>query len=130
MAGNFRSGVRVITDLLLLAAAHGNLCSIEVLSDREVERGRHACDLLTTDVESFTLQIGYGYGYGNYGDGDGYGDGDDYGNGNGNGEGYGYGDIYGDIYGYGGNLTGDEGNGNGNGNGGGRQLSIGGLDGH
>ena len=115
----------MITDLLLLAAAHGDLCSIEVLSDREVERGHRACDLLTTEAEAFDLSIGYGS------DGDGYGTGDGNGEGygsSGGGGGYGYGncgDGNGDGYshssygdGYGGNR--EEG----------RQLSIGGLDGH
>jgi len=117
----------MITDLLLLAAAHGDLCSIEVLSDREVERGHRACDLLTTEAEAFDLSIDYGSAGDVDGDSYSYG----YSHGYNNGDGYGTGD--GDGGGYGGGYGGGTGDGRGGGEYSdgpgysGRQLSIGAL---
>ena len=74
-------------DSILRAAELGDLCALEIVDDRERERGCHASELLSSDAEAFEL---YGSGSGDgYGDGYGYGYG--YGDGSGDGSGYGYG---------------------------------------
>ena len=105
-------------DSILRAAELGDLCALEIVDDRERERGCHASELLSSDAEAFEL---YGSGYG-----DGYGDGYGYGYGYGDGSGDGYGDGYGYGYGYGdgdGDGYGD-GDGSGSGYGYGLQISI------
>ena len=58
-------------DSILRAAELGDLCALEIVDDRERERGCHASELLSSDAEAFEL---YGSGYGDgYGDGSGYG---------------------------------------------------------
>ena len=75
-------------DSILRAAELGDLCALEIVDDRERERGCHASELLSSDAEAFEL-------YGS-GSGDGYGDGYGYGYGYGDGDGHGYGDGDGD----------------------------------
>ena len=123
-------------DSILRAAELGDLCALEIVDDRERERGCHASELLSSDAEAFELYgsgsgdgygDGYGYGYG-YGDGsgDGYGDGYGYGYGDGDGDGYGDGDGsgYGDGDGSGDGDGYGDGSGDGSGYGYGLQISI------
>ena len=60
------------TDLLLLAAAHGDDGAMLVLDDWCRERGQRLSDLLTPEPETFELTVSYGSGYG-FGDGNGSG---------------------------------------------------------